>query len=292
MKVLSIKEPYSTLICNNKKRIETRSFKTNYRGELYIHSSISKTNIKDEKLLKIINNDKLNYGKIICKCKLVDCIYMTNDFINEIKKDKQEYICGYYEEGRYAWILEDIEPLKDKIDALGNLGIWNYYTLDDTINIMNDIDYGYIDSNNKKYININDIDENYILQEPKNILKNKIGVCYDQVELERNLLRNNKLNIKTYFIVGKESNNKYHTHTFLTYEKDNKYYWFEHSWNLFKGIHKYNTNKELIEDVKNKFIKYELNNNDELDIYEYKKPKYNISLKELNNHFINGVKYE
>ena len=38
VKVLSIKEPYATLICNKKKSIETRSYKTNYRGELYIHA--------------------------------------------------------------------------------------------------------------------------------------------------------------------------------------------------------------------------------------------------------------
>ena len=39
MKVLSIVEPYATLIKENKKIIETRSWKTNYRGELYIHAS-------------------------------------------------------------------------------------------------------------------------------------------------------------------------------------------------------------------------------------------------------------
>ncbi|UKI57559.1 MAG: hypothetical protein L6V81_09660 [Clostridium sp.] len=75
---------------------------------------------------------------------------MTSDYIKEIEKNKQEYTCGYYEVGRYSWVLEDIEPLDIKIDAVGNLGIWNYYTLDDTVNIMNNIEYGHIDSDNKK----------------------------------------------------------------------------------------------------------------------------------------------
>lgn len=35
MKVLSLTEPYATLIKEKKKLIETRSWKTNYRGELY-----------------------------------------------------------------------------------------------------------------------------------------------------------------------------------------------------------------------------------------------------------------
>ena len=39
MKVLSIKEPYATLLMKKIKHIETRSWKTNYRGEIYIHVS-------------------------------------------------------------------------------------------------------------------------------------------------------------------------------------------------------------------------------------------------------------
>lgn len=39
MKVLSIKEPFATLIANGLKKIETRSWKTNYRGEIFIHAS-------------------------------------------------------------------------------------------------------------------------------------------------------------------------------------------------------------------------------------------------------------
>lgn len=42
MKVLTIKEPFATLIMNKIKHIETRSWKTNYRGEIYIQASISK----------------------------------------------------------------------------------------------------------------------------------------------------------------------------------------------------------------------------------------------------------
>lgn len=41
MKVLTIKEPFATLIKNKIKHIETRSWKTNYRGEIYIHAGIA-----------------------------------------------------------------------------------------------------------------------------------------------------------------------------------------------------------------------------------------------------------
>ena len=68
----------------------------------------------------------MNYGKIICKCELVDCIYMDEKFINAIKQNKQEYICGYYKIGRFAWILEKMELIQPKIEAKGKLNIWNF----------------------------------------------------------------------------------------------------------------------------------------------------------------------
>ena len=129
MKVLSIKEPWATLIASKQKYIETRSWKTSYRGELYIHVSKKQINNKDDtiqELLKLLATQEMNYGKIICKCELVDCIYMDEKFINEIKQNKQEYICGDYQVGRYAWILEKTELMQPKINAKGKLNIWNF----------------------------------------------------------------------------------------------------------------------------------------------------------------------
>lgn len=127
LKVLSIKEPFASLIKNNIKHIETRSWKTNYRGILYIHASLTKLNKYDDRkeLMKIVKKINTNCGYIICKCKLKDCIYMDELFIKNIKKNHQEYICGEYSIGRYAWILEDIEEISP-IQAKGKLGIWNY----------------------------------------------------------------------------------------------------------------------------------------------------------------------
>lgn len=130
MKVLSLTEPFATLIKDHKKRIETRSFKTNYRGELYIHASSTKIPRKwrdDSKLMELVESSSFSYGYIICKCKLVDCILMTPDYISFIRKNyPTEFICGIYEAGRYAWILDDIEVLSQPILAKGHLGIWNY----------------------------------------------------------------------------------------------------------------------------------------------------------------------
>ena len=128
MKVLSLTEPYATLIKNGKKKVETRSWKTSYRGELYIHASstkISRETKQNAELMNLVKDNSMNYGNIICKCNLVDCIKMTKEYVEDMRKNHyQEYICGEYSEGRYAWILENIEILDKPISAKGHLSIW------------------------------------------------------------------------------------------------------------------------------------------------------------------------
>lgn len=131
MKALSIKEPFASLVALGIKKIETRSWKTNYRGEIYIHASLTKNVIKDKKReeklsLLLPANYKFKQGNIICKAYLKDCIYMDDRFLDEIKKNETEYLCGRYEIGRYAWVLDDIKILEKEIPAKGKLGIWNF----------------------------------------------------------------------------------------------------------------------------------------------------------------------
>ena len=126
MKVLSIKEPYATLIKDQIKIYETRSWKTNYRGEIYIHASLTKSKSETyETAIKYLKSEP-KPGYILCRCNLVDCIPMTKEFIDYINRETQEADYGRYSEDRYAWKLELIEVLKEPIEAKGKLGIWNY----------------------------------------------------------------------------------------------------------------------------------------------------------------------
>lgn len=133
MKVISLTEPYETLIKNGIKKIETRSWKTSYRGRIYIHASLTKIPKEwknNSELMNLVDLEDLNFGNIICSCELVDCIYMTEEFIEKLKKDNYtEYVCGVYEVGRYAWILDNVKVLDKVVAAKGHLGIWNYDNL-------------------------------------------------------------------------------------------------------------------------------------------------------------------
>lgn len=144
MKVLSLIQPYATLIALGEKRIETRSWKTNYRGELYIHASKKIDSIMYREPFCKMLFLKYNYGPyelpsgmIIAKCNLVDCFKIVIE--NKLNKvayaemgdsryviNGNEYLFGDYTPGRWAWILQDIEMLKEPIPAKGKLSIWNY----------------------------------------------------------------------------------------------------------------------------------------------------------------------
>ena len=86
MKVLSIKEPWATLIINGYKEYEFRTWKTNYRGKILIHAS---KNIEKENIIRFkeLNLD-CKSGFIIGEAELVDCIPVTKEFENELIKKK------------------------------------------------------------------------------------------------------------------------------------------------------------------------------------------------------------
>lgn len=126
MKVLSIKEPFATLIKDGVKIYETRSWKTKYRGEIYIHASLGLSKSDNVEKANEYLKSEIKPGYILCKCNLVDCIPMTEDFIEYINNETNESDYGRYSEGRFAWKMELVEVLDEPIPAKGKLGIWNF----------------------------------------------------------------------------------------------------------------------------------------------------------------------
>ena len=109
MKVLTIQEPYATFIMQGMKKIETRSWQTKYRGLIYIHAGKSKKLLKEitnPDILNLLKNINLNYGLIICKANLIDCVPMTSKFISKIKnQNNNEYLLGKYNNLNSAFLL-------------------------------------------------------------------------------------------------------------------------------------------------------------------------------------------
>ena len=124
MKALTIKEPWATLIIDGYKEYEFRSWKTNYRGKLLIHSGL---NIEYGAFKEFKSyNLKCNPGYIIGEVNLVDCIKVDEKLDSELTK-RDKLIYGRKSHiGYYAWKLENIKKYKNPIPCKGKLGIWNY----------------------------------------------------------------------------------------------------------------------------------------------------------------------
>lgn len=124
MKVLTIKQPWASLIIEGYKRFEFRGWKTNYRGELLIHAGKSIDKEAYERLKGYLKEMPL--GKIIGKVELVDCIRTTPEFFRErVKENKDIYSKSIFKE-EYAWQVELKEKFDNPIEVKGKLGLWNY----------------------------------------------------------------------------------------------------------------------------------------------------------------------
>lgn len=169
--------------------------------------------------------------------------------------------------------------------------------LNNIMDKMNEIEYGFNLDNKDIYPKnddewYNDFSKQYFLQSPSQIINSKLGVCWDQVELERYYFGLEKISCESYFIVEYDGL-EYPTHTFIIVELNQKYYWFEHSWEPYRGIMEFNSLEEALIYVKDLFIKMLVKRNistEEVVIYKYSKPEYEISSEEFFKHCENGEK--
>jgi len=125
MKVLTIKQPWASLIMSGDKRFEFRSWRTSYRGPLLIHAgkTIDK---KFASRLKKYLPEELPTGKILGKVNIVDCIKCDEKFKNMCHAENKDIYGKSPFEETYAWQIEDIEVFNNPIEIKGKLGLWNY----------------------------------------------------------------------------------------------------------------------------------------------------------------------
>lgn len=131
MKVLTLWQPWATLIAIGVKKIETRSWPTSYRGPLAIHASKK----LDRRIVAIAQQPDIAeplynsgikeigdmpFGAVVCVCRLVDCCQIV------APPNEPERSFGDYTPGRWAWFLTGAEPLPTPIPAKGRQGLWQW----------------------------------------------------------------------------------------------------------------------------------------------------------------------
>ena len=124
MKVLTIRNPWAELIISGYKKYEFRSWKTNYRGKILIHSSAN----LEKNMLSRFQDYNLEYinGAVIGEAEIIDCILVDEEFNKKlISIDSVVYGRSNHKEN-YAWKLENIKKYDKPIFIKGKLGLWSY----------------------------------------------------------------------------------------------------------------------------------------------------------------------
>lgn len=122
MKALTIKQPWASLIAEGIKDIENRTWKTNFRGRIYIHCSAPKKfkieltddqTIKAAPVLAKVIEPGLPFGAIIGEVDIIDCVLGHKSI--------------WAQDDCYNWVLENAvlydEPI---LNVKGKLSFWKY----------------------------------------------------------------------------------------------------------------------------------------------------------------------
>lgn len=126
MKVITIKQPFATLIAESLKEYEFRTWKTKYRGDILIHAGKG----IDKKAMERYKHLNLEYplGKIIAKATITDCIYIDDEMRKKLKEKNPLVYSGIIKhpewEG-YGFKLENIKKI-DGPEVNGKLSLWEY----------------------------------------------------------------------------------------------------------------------------------------------------------------------
>jgi hypothetical protein len=148
MKTLSIKQPWASLIAHGIKDIENRTWKTNFRGRIYIHASASwdiRSNSNDVRDLLnweqrraipsnvdhkfidrgvIVKDEEMPLSAIIGEVDIVDCVINHESIWAE--KDPNIYLNGK-KVNVYNWVLGNAvlydEPI---LNVKGKLSLWEF----------------------------------------------------------------------------------------------------------------------------------------------------------------------
>lgn len=147
MKGLTLTQPWATLVAIDQKEYETRCWNTDYRGDVAIHAAkrfppdaralcnhAPFAQILRNYLQPFYSNENLMYcdelwkflptSKILCVVNLWKVWSTEHARRYEDMTRPYELNFGDYADGRYAFRMRDLRPLKEPVEARGALSLW------------------------------------------------------------------------------------------------------------------------------------------------------------------------
>jgi len=147
VKAITLTQPWATLVAIGAKQVETRSWKTNYRGTVAIHAAkafpgYAKDFSQNSDLCRRVLGwpdppnpltqgwlDDIAYlirslplGQVIATARIVDCL-PASELSQGLSVQELEF--GNYAAGRFGFVLQDIQRI-DPAPARGALSFWEW----------------------------------------------------------------------------------------------------------------------------------------------------------------------
>lgn len=140
MKALTVRQPWATALVSGWKTIETRSWRTKYRGRLAIHAGARCASdqtgtyprdltVSRDRAGLLLRSPGLSWphrlplGAIIGTVDIVDCV-PVQDIIEPWTCGAQELEWGDWSPAGWAWICRNPTRFRRPISAVGRLGLW------------------------------------------------------------------------------------------------------------------------------------------------------------------------
>ena len=140
MKAITIQQPYAHLIAlpdddDRAKRVENRTWSTDYRGPLAIHAGKGKDYLevaddgKHDEFYRLPIDD-MAFGAVVAVAQLVGCVRLGTGIINgdvpDWAKRRWSWLAGHqHTEGPWCWVLTEVRRLPQPFYCNGKQGLWD-----------------------------------------------------------------------------------------------------------------------------------------------------------------------
>lgn len=143
---LSLDQPYASLVAQELKRYETRSWQRSHRGLIAIHATVKEfkpTHYRGSEwvefwqhIYRLYDERKFDYWGLPNRCILAVADLMDIQPVEAVRDtiSAQERAFGGYvsvEKQRYAWKLENVRAFQQPIERAGFQTLWKWTPTDD-----------------------------------------------------------------------------------------------------------------------------------------------------------------
>lgn len=130
IKVISLHQPWASLMARGAKRFETRSWGTKFRGLVVIHATKQLyVDLRDSAFMRAMHEagiddvNKLPLGCALAVGTLVNC-YKAESVYPHI--GESERLFGNYAAGRVAWEFADVRLFEKPVPVRGQQYLWDW----------------------------------------------------------------------------------------------------------------------------------------------------------------------